>query len=467
MYYVSPSGDDSGNGSIQAPWRTIEYGLEEIQPGDTLFLRDGIYHEPISISKSGTNQNPITIRNYPGENPIIDVANQNNGIIGSGSYWNIIGLEVRNCNENGIWIESSQYFTIINCTIRDVQYGIGIADGSHDFKVENCIITDFTLYGFDASPSGGLDCYNGLIQDCIAYSGSDHQQNVDGFAVGHGDQTGFTFINCTTLDVYDGFDISSDDTLLLGCLSAGCWNAGYKIWGDNVTLINCIGFDSNTNLELDWSGTSKNVFIYHSDFVQSETFNLWIEDKRDTVHVYNSIIVGGNNIGICFENGYSDSYRGDYNLFHNWNSERMVSFTYEEEYSMEDFQDMTWSGQTEQDTNSIIVDDLTGIFVGLSEMNLYPADGSPLIDAGDSSKRVGLDFDFYPRSDANPPDIGAYEYSADRDIRVLKYEIPQYQEEQVIDEDIQFESNNQVLYVVTLAIIVIVVYIIAKRMRRL
>jgi parallel beta-helix repeat protein len=456
-FYVSPSGDDSNSGSLDHPFHTIENGIKQLTPGDTLILREGTYSEPFRLMTSGTPEDYITIQNYPGEKPIIDADNTaNNGVVISASHWRLTGLEIRNCNENGIWVESSQYFSITNCTVRNVQYGIGIADGSHDFTVENCLMTEFMLYGFDASPSG-RDCFNGLIKNCIAYSGLDHQQNVDGFATGHGDQTGFTFINCTAVDVYDGFDISSDDTLLLGCLSVGCWNAGYKIWGDNVTLINCIGYNSNTNLELDWSGTPKTVYIYNSDFVQSTTFNIWIENRQDRLHLYNSIVAGGENIGLCFENGYSESYRGNYNLFHNWNTERMTSIAYETEYSIQDLQNNIWSSETGQDTNSITLDNLEGVFIGLQKGDLYPTEDSPLIDSGDPSKRVGLDFDFNQRENQNPPDIGAYEYTIDRrNNRIFDYYIPEPEQQHHINENNQ-SNNNTWIYVLILSVALILV----------
>ena len=37
-YYVSPSGSDSNNGSINSPWETIQYGLNQLYYGDTLHI---------------------------------------------------------------------------------------------------------------------------------------------------------------------------------------------------------------------------------------------------------------------------------------------------------------------------------------------------------------------------------------------------------------------------------------------
>ena len=409
-YYISLSGDDANNGLIETPWRTIEYGISQMDPGDTLIIREGEYYEKLRLEVSGTPQNPIIIRNYPGETPlIIGREHEGNGLVISASNFKLIGLTFQDWDENAIWIESSQYFDIINCTVYDVQYGIGVADDSHDFTLRNCAIHDFTLYGYDISPVTDRICYNALIMDCIVYHGSDPEQNVDGFAIGHGAQRGFTVVNCTAIDVYDGFDISSDETLLTGCYSIDCWNTGYKLWGDNITLVNCIDYGSNNNLELDWSGTPKTVTINNSDFINSNTFSVWVENKLDKIRIFNTIIAGGKNIAICFENGYSDSYTGDFNLLQCENTERIISIAYEREYSLDDITEGKWSQETGQDSHSIVSSEIKDIFIDLDNMNLYPAQGSIVINSGDPSKGVPYDYMYNTRDEH--PDIGAFEYN--------------------------------------------------------
>jgi hypothetical protein len=72
-YYVHPKGKNDNNGSVGAPWQTINYAKTRLVPGDTLYLRDGTYYESIvPLSLKGTAAQPITIRSYPGELAIID-----------------------------------------------------------------------------------------------------------------------------------------------------------------------------------------------------------------------------------------------------------------------------------------------------------------------------------------------------------------------------------------------------------
>ena len=457
-YYVSPEGDDTHDGSVETPWRTINHSVSQLKPGDTLYIRGGVFHESIQITVSGTPNSIIKIQNYPEENPIIDgVELEGNGLLISASYIMLSGLEIRNWNENGVWVESSQYIEICNCVVHSVFYGIGFSDGSHDFKIRNCTLTDFTLYGFDASASGGEDCYNGVIENCRAFYGSDPGQNVDGFAMGHGAQTGFSFIDCVAYGVYDGFDISSDDTYLINCLAFECSNAGYKIWGDNVTLINCIGFNSNTNLELDWSGTPKTVSVLNSDLVKAETFNIWVENSRDNLIIYNSVITCGENIGLAFEDGFRDNYLGDYNVLHNWNPERMVTFSYNKEYSLQDLIDNKWSQDTGQDNNSVFIDDPYVLFEDLDNMNLYPANGSPLINSADQKTSVNYDFNSNARPNGSGSDIGAYEYY--ENIEAEKVEV--HEKPNFIFEDETFVEETDYSRLIGLGVLVLIISIVA------
>ncbi len=72
-YYVSPDGNDNNSGALNNPWRTLEYALGKLSPGDVLNLREGIYYESeINSDVKGTTSAPITIQSYPGERAVID-----------------------------------------------------------------------------------------------------------------------------------------------------------------------------------------------------------------------------------------------------------------------------------------------------------------------------------------------------------------------------------------------------------
>lgn len=65
-------GNDSHAGNDTAPWKTLAHALHQLKPGDTLYLRGGVYYESVSLARSGTEAAPIIIASYPGELAVID-----------------------------------------------------------------------------------------------------------------------------------------------------------------------------------------------------------------------------------------------------------------------------------------------------------------------------------------------------------------------------------------------------------
>jgi len=63
-YYVSPAGDNSAAGtSLDSAWKTLEYGLAAIAPGDTLLVDDGLYVETeLRIRQVSTADRPTVVK---------------------------------------------------------------------------------------------------------------------------------------------------------------------------------------------------------------------------------------------------------------------------------------------------------------------------------------------------------------------------------------------------------------------
>lgn len=74
-YYVAITGDDnSGDGSLSNPWKTIQKAGDMLQPGDTCIIREGTYYEEVKPTSSGTASAPITYKSYDNELVIISGA---------------------------------------------------------------------------------------------------------------------------------------------------------------------------------------------------------------------------------------------------------------------------------------------------------------------------------------------------------------------------------------------------------
>jgi hypothetical protein len=72
LFVDAARGDDGSAGTEKAPWKTLAYALPKLKPGDTLYLRGGVYYEKIALTRSGSADAPITIASMPGELAVID-----------------------------------------------------------------------------------------------------------------------------------------------------------------------------------------------------------------------------------------------------------------------------------------------------------------------------------------------------------------------------------------------------------
>lgn len=150
-YYVSPAGADNNSGSPENPFKTIQKGINQLKPGDTLFVRQGTYVETLNAGNSGTSVLPITIMAYPGEVPVIDgedklpSANWGDLVLITGNHVHISGFEVKNSNINGIRLGGGgvmlegEHTKASKMNVHHIwEHGI-IAKGNYSM-VEDCIV---------------------------------------------------------------------------------------------------------------------------------------------------------------------------------------------------------------------------------------------------------------------------------------------------------------------------------------
>ncbi len=94
---VAPNGDDASIGTVLAPLQSLHKAIQIARPGDTVFVRNGRYPAGTVITARGSEQEPIVIRNFPNERPVID----GGGVAGSGlildnaQHVTVRGFEIR------------------------------------------------------------------------------------------------------------------------------------------------------------------------------------------------------------------------------------------------------------------------------------------------------------------------------------------------------------------------------------
>ncbi|MBN2431740.1 MAG: right-handed parallel beta-helix repeat-containing protein [Acidobacteria bacterium] len=420
VYYVDaghPLAADANTGTRAEPWRTIQHALDRLQPGETVYIRDGVYAEGLQTVRSGDLESgPVTVAAFPGHRPVVDgtgVATAATGFTIRHDHIHVQGLVIRHW-DTGIWLEGAGHTRLDDCEVHQAAFGIGAADGTHDFELNRVIIHHFDLYGFDASPSGGAPCYYGTLNDCLAHTGRDPEQNVDGFALGHGTQYGFVLNRCRTWGVFDGFDISARGTRLERCVAHDCTWGGFKIWQDDVRLVNCLAHDNQVvNVELDWDEEPGVVRLINCTLVDGATWNVYAENAGDTLQLANCLLAGGDNIGLLLtEHVAAGTYAGDFNLFHCGNSARVIVDNYEFEFSGEDIAAGLWHTYSGQDGHSATAATVVEIFSGGTATNFRPGPGSPAVDAGTADGAPPRDMDGRRRAQGAAVDIGCFEYHA-------------------------------------------------------
>jgi len=197
VYYVATSGDNTADGALATPWATVQYGVSNVMAGDTLCIREGAYHERVTLYRSGSEADGfITITNYPGETPVIDgtglTVGDADGLIAFNSqeYVIVAGLELRNFRTSaadkvpmGVYINGdSSFVRLRDLKIHDIEtnydpggdyvsgadaHGIGVY-GDHPVNpIMNLVIEGVEIH----------DCKLGS-SEALVLNG-----NVDGFKV--------------------------------------------------------------------------------------------------------------------------------------------------------------------------------------------------------------------------------------------------------------------------------------------
>ncbi|MEI6752865.1 MAG: right-handed parallel beta-helix repeat-containing protein [Paludibacter sp.] len=70
-YYVSKTGNDKNKGTRKSPFLSISKGAEKAEPGDTVFVCEGVYRERVSPPWGGLAGRPIVYMGEPNKNVII------------------------------------------------------------------------------------------------------------------------------------------------------------------------------------------------------------------------------------------------------------------------------------------------------------------------------------------------------------------------------------------------------------
>ncbi len=372
--YVSPDGDDTNNGTIDKPYKTISFAMNQADADTTIYLRGGIYEisSTIKPERNGSPGKYIKLWAYPGETPILDFSGESyssssRGFNLSRNYWYFKGLVIRNAGDNGINL-SGDYCIIENCTFYyNKDTGLQISGGGGHNYIHNC------------------DSFEN-------YDPGSHGENADGFAPKLDIGPGNVFRGCRAWsNADDGWDFyeAQNEVILDSCWS---FDNGYNIWGDSNyqgdgngfkvggnyipthhLLMNCVAFD-NRGKGFDQNHNTAGVTILNCTGIgnQNKNFSFPEVPKTGVDSLVNNLSFNGS-IGL-----ESSSIQ----LTNSWNGFTITSLDFKS-------LDTSLAKSARQADSSISPTDLFRLSAN-----------SSLIDAGTD---IGRHFK------GNAPDIGAFE----------------------------------------------------------
>lgn len=168
-WYAAPTGTDGGSGTLANPIslaRAVGNGMlsSPAGPGDTIYLRDGTYAGGLTTDLNGSAGNPITLRPYQSERPIISTSTAATVLLNVyGQDITIQGIEFQNTAANRSITRGAALMVfaprtkIIGCIIHDTGIGIGLWDDATPSEINGCLI-----YNCGESGSGHDSLYHGI-----------------------------------------------------------------------------------------------------------------------------------------------------------------------------------------------------------------------------------------------------------------------------------------------------------------
>lgn len=285
-FYVSPTGNNNNAGTLAAPWRNVQYGLDLLSTHDTLNLLTGTYAEKVVISVSG-----ITLRNHAGHSPVLDgqgLTTQNSLIeIRDISNVTVQGLELQNNiqpDAQGILIQGDCHdITVQSCSIHDIHFSANpSAAVDSTTNAQGIIVYGTTPFG----PATNIKLLDNHLYNCrIGYSeGIAVNGNVDGFEIAGNFVHNLTNIGIDCIGHEGTCPVPNNDqarngvvrdNIVTQCVSNYAISAGIYIDGgrniiieNNTTYFNGYGIEvgcENVGKETDGILVRNNL-IYENEF---------------------------------------------------------------------------------------------------------------------------------------------------------------------------------------------------------
>lgn len=333
-YYVAVTGNNTNSGSLASPWKTIQYGLNQLPANGILNVFPGTYLEKITISKSN-----ITLKNYSTTLPVIDAAGitTQNAIIAINNKSNVIidGIELQNNIQNtaqGILVEGSGDNIIIkNCKIHDIHFSSNVNAAVN----ENVNAQGIIVFGTNGTTAiTNLKIQNNELYNCrLGYSeGIAVNGNVNGFEVTNNNVHNLTNIGIDIIGHEGTCPTPANDQARNGlvknniahdCIAAYSTSGGIYIdGGKNIIVENNTSYHNGYGIEVGCEKigqTTDGIIIRNNVFYDNQICAAAI-GGFDYPSGSGKVINSSFRNNTCYFNDYSNSGNGELYLSYSENS---------------------------------------------------------------------------------------------------------------------------------------------------
>ena len=464
-YWVATDGDDTGPGSKDDPWATLQHAADSVAPGVAVYVREGTYPQRVEFHVSGEAGRGITFAAAPGETVVLDgstleaPAGQSAMIeIDSERYITIEGFEITGYGSTesghvpiGIFVTgSADHVRLSGNFIHDMgttfqgrsggdAHGIGVFGTTADHPIEELEIVDNELANLTLGSSEAL-VVNGNVKDFLIEGNRVHDTNnigidVIGFEGTAPDPTvdqardgivrGNTVWN---IDSYgnpaygqdrsaDGIYVDGGRDVVVEANVIHDVNIGIELASEhggrstrNITVRNNLVYDSSTiGIAIGGydrrRGSTEDCVIVNNTVVNTDGPELLVQfDTRGNLIGNNVIVAGPRHIFV--QNPYEENVDNvlQANLYYAVDGSSVGTW----QWKGTDYGDFDrWRTGSGNDRGSVFADPA---FVNAAEHDYALGEGSPAVDAGailavSGSKDLAGD----PRAQGGSIDIGAFE----------------------------------------------------------
>ncbi len=199
-FYVSTQGNDGNPGSVDRPWRSMQKAANTLAPGDTVFVRAGVYHESVQVNVSGSVAGGyVTFANFPNEKPVVDGSTLTPPTDASALFFlndrgfvAITGFEICNYRATngekvpcGIFVTGASHdIQIISNDVHDIEYdtatgnafGIAFYGTSRTLPIRNVVVDGNDVHDLKTGNSESLTL-NGNVKTFQVTNNRVHDNN--------------------------------------------------------------------------------------------------------------------------------------------------------------------------------------------------------------------------------------------------------------------------------------------------